>query len=170
MNETYEYYEERLDQLISYIKTENAECDIFICNMCPRSNKNVSTINAIILRQCETHSVIHIDTYNCFFSKGNQLRQHFSKPRDNVHLLRAGTRCLLGIINEQIKIVEDLVYCAYNHQPGDHTHGNSCSNRLPHDNDNSVSAPRGSYNDKNSKSGSQQHEGYMNRPTRRITN
>ena len=55
MNETYEYYEERLDQLISYIKTENAECDFCICNMCPRSNKNVSTINVVILRQCEPH-------------------------------------------------------------------------------------------------------------------
>ena len=28
--------------------------------MCPRSEKNVSTINAIIVRQCETHSVIHL--------------------------------------------------------------------------------------------------------------
>ena len=40
-NETYECYEERLNQLISYIKTENAECDIFICNMCPRSDKKM---------------------------------------------------------------------------------------------------------------------------------
>ena len=29
--------------------------------MCPRSEKNVSTINAIIVRQCETHSVIHLN-------------------------------------------------------------------------------------------------------------
>ena len=41
MNETYEYYEERLSQLISYIKMENVECDIFICNMCPRSDKKM---------------------------------------------------------------------------------------------------------------------------------
>ena len=171
MNETYEYYEERLDQLISYIKTENAECDIFICNMCPRSDKNVSTINTIILRQCETHSVIHIDAYRGFFSKRNQLRQHFFKPWDNVHLSRAGTRRLLGIINEQIEIVEDFAYCAYNDRPGDHTRGNSGSNRRPHppDNGHSVSAPRGSYNDRNSKSGSKQRGRYMNRPRRRNT-
>ena len=41
MNETYEYYEERLNQLISYIKMENAECDIFICNVCPRRDKKM---------------------------------------------------------------------------------------------------------------------------------
>ena len=28
--------------------------------MCPRSEKNVSTINVIIVRQCETHSAIHL--------------------------------------------------------------------------------------------------------------
>ena len=140
--------------------------------MCQRSHKNVSTINAIILRQCETHSVINIDAYHGFFSKRNQLRQHFFKPWDNVHLSRAGTRRLLGIINEQNEIVEDFAYCAYNDQPGDHTQGNSGSiqRRHPPDNGHSVSAPRHSYNDRNSKSGSQQHEGYMNRPTRRITN
>ena len=93
--------------------------------MCPRSDKNVSTINAIILRQCETHSVIHIDAYRGFFSKRNQLRQHFFKPWDNVHLSRASTRRLLGIIHEQIEIVEDFAYCAYNDQPGDHIRGNS---------------------------------------------
>ena len=87
-------------------------------------------------------------------------------------LSRAGTRRLLGIINEQIEIVEDFAYCAYNDQPGDHTRGNSGSNRRPHppDNGHSVSAPRGSYNDRNSKSGSQQRGRYMNRPRRRNTN
>ena len=38
-----------------------------------------------------------------------------------MHLLRAGTIRLLGIINEQIEIVGDFAYCAYNDQSGDHT-------------------------------------------------
>ena len=33
MDEAYEYFEERLDQFIRYIKEENAECNIFVCNM-----------------------------------------------------------------------------------------------------------------------------------------
>ena len=69
MDEAYEYFEERLDQLIKYIKGENAECNIFICSMCPRDDKNVSTINDIILRQCDTHNVTHIDAYRGFCNK-----------------------------------------------------------------------------------------------------
>ena len=69
MNETYEYFEERLDQLISYIKTGNAECDIFICNMCTRSNKDVSTITLFFLGSVNRmHSFIHNDVYRVFFS------------------------------------------------------------------------------------------------------
>ena len=95
MDEAYEYFEERLDQLIKYIKGENAECNIFICSMCPRDDKNVSTINDIILRQCDTHNVTHIDAYRGFCNKHDQLRRH-------VLLSRAGTRRFLGSINERI--------------------------------------------------------------------
>ena len=83
-----------------------------------------------------------------------------------MHLSRAGTRRLLGVINEQIEVVEDFAYCAYDDQPEDHTRDNSGSNRRPQI---MVSAPRGSYNDRNSKSGSQQRGRYVNGPTSRNT-
>ena len=114
LNDSYKYFEERLDKFITYIKRENSECNIFIYNMCPRGDKNVSTINEIILRQCETHNVTLVDAYHGFFDKRNQLRRQFFNPRDNVHLSRAWSRRLLGAINEKVEVVDDFAYCAYN--------------------------------------------------------
>lgn len=108
-----EYFEERLEQLIQYIKGVNQECRIYLCNMCPRGDTNVADINDVILRQCRIHNVNHIDTYKGFFDKHNQLRSHFYQVRDNVHLSRAGTRRLLGLISNEIPVVDNFEYCAY---------------------------------------------------------
>ncbi|MCG8046207.1 MAG: SGNH/GDSL hydrolase family protein, partial [Candidatus Thiodiazotropha endolucinida] len=119
MDDPNEYFEEKLEQLIMHVKGVNPECNIFISNMCPRGDTDVTTINDVISRQCQTHNVSHIDAHKGFFNKHNQLRRHFYNVRDNVHLSRAGTRRLLGSINEVINVVEDFAYCAFNDERRD---------------------------------------------------
>ena len=48
-----------------------------------------------------------------FYNKFNQLKSHFYKPRDNIHMSSSGTRGLLGCINQYIDIVESFKHCAY---------------------------------------------------------
>ena len=48
-----------------------------------------------------------------FYDKHHQLRTHFYKPRDNIHLSRSGTKGLLGLINQTLYAVENLDKCVY---------------------------------------------------------
>lgn len=50
---------------------------------------------------------------NKTFYKSDQLKAHFYKPRDNIHLSPSGTRGLLGCINQYTNIVENFKQCAY---------------------------------------------------------
>ena len=42
-----------------------------------------------------------------------ELKSHFYKVRDNIHLSASGTRGLLGCIHQHVHIVENFQQCAY---------------------------------------------------------
>ena len=71
------------------------------------------------MRLCEEHDVQCSDTNAGFYDKHHQLRSHFYKPQDNIHLSWPGIKRVLGIINEKLHIVENFEQCVYpiNSQP-----------------------------------------------------
>lgn len=112
-----EYIEERYESLINYIKSKNSTITIYLCGICPRGDIETTEINELIQRQSQVHSAIYIDTNRNFYNKRNQLKSHFYKPRDNIHLSSSGTRGLLGAISQHISIVENFKHSAYGSSP-----------------------------------------------------
>ena len=45
-----ETYEQKYDELIGYIKAANSECTIYLCNVVPRGDVDVTAINSSIER------------------------------------------------------------------------------------------------------------------------
>lgn len=112
-NTDIEYFEEKYEQLLHHIKNKNPICEIHLCTSCPRGDTDVEDVNDVIKRLCEEHQVKYIDTNAGFYDKHHQLRTHFYKPRDSIHLSRSGIKRVLGLINETLYIVENFEKCVY---------------------------------------------------------
>ena len=65
--------------------------------------------------QCRTNKLTCIDTHADFYDKKNQLRHHFFKHRDNIHLSRSGIKRLLGTINQHLCVVDNFEKCVYSY-------------------------------------------------------
>ena len=111
-----EYFEEKYKQLITSVKNSNSNSKIFLCTSCPRGDTDITEVNEVIMRLCQTNELTCIDTNADFYDKRNQLRHHFFKPRDNIHLSRSGTKRLLGTINQHLCVVDNFEKCVYNTQ------------------------------------------------------
>ena len=103
-----EYFEEKYDQLIKYIKTQNPSCDIYLCNMCPRGDAEINRTNEVIKNLSTVHETAYIDVLNGFYDKQNELRSYFYGERDWIHLSPSGIKRLLGTINSHIHIVDNF--------------------------------------------------------------
>ena len=108
-----EYIEEKYEQLINYIKSKNPTVTIYLCGVCPRGDASVIELNEVIKRLNDVHKTVFIDTSKNFYNKHKQLKAHFYKPRDNIHLSSSGTKGLLGSISQHIDIVDSFKYCAF---------------------------------------------------------
>ena len=56
-----EYFEEVYDQTIQFIKETNNQCQIILCNSCPRRDTCISEVNDTIPSQAEYHNISLID-------------------------------------------------------------------------------------------------------------
>ena len=101
-----EYFEEKYDQLICFIKERNKDCKILLVNSCPRGDADVSQINEIISGLANQHNVILVDAYKAFFNKKGQLSQNYYSS-DKVHLSDSGMKRLVGTISSHLDIAED---------------------------------------------------------------
>lgn len=108
-----EYFEEKYQQLITFVKNSNSSCKLFLCTSCPRGDTDVTDINEVIMRLCRSNKLTCIDTNADFYDKKNQLKHHFYKPRDSIHLSRSGTKRLLGTIDHHLCIVENFEKCVF---------------------------------------------------------
>lgn len=107
------YFEHKYQQLIAHVKILNPTCKIFLCTACPRGDTNVTDINEMIEQLCHRNKLTCVNVYEAFFDKHNKKRDHFYKPRDNIHLSRSGTKRLLGSIDTHVHIVENYNSCVY---------------------------------------------------------
>ena len=103
-----EYFEEKYEQLITSIKNTSSDSKLFLCTSFPRGDTDITEVNEVILRLCRTNKLTCIDTHADFYDKKNQLRHHFFKHRDNIHLSRSGIKRLLGTINQHLCVVDNF--------------------------------------------------------------
>lgn len=150
-NTDIEYFEEKYEQFLSYVKEKNQKGNIYLCTACYRGDTDVSDVNDVIFRLCEEHELMCIGTNAAFYDKHNTLRTHFYKERDNIHPSGSGVKRLLGTINQTLHIVDNFDQCAYSVSP---LHSRSTNNlqradhRRTHD-DYSRSARDNKANDRN---------------------
>ena len=108
-----EFFEEKYDQLIRHIKGVNNQCQIFLCNMCPRGDTSTSEVNDLIKSLSEEHQIVMIDVDKSFHdSHNNIIRRYYDS--DSIHLSSSGVKRLLNAINNEISIVQDYDCCTFN--------------------------------------------------------
>ena len=101
-NNDLEYVEEKYKQLINSIKSKNPTMTIYLCNVCPSGDTNVTEIIELTLRQSQVHGAIYIDTNRDFYDKQKQFKSHFYQLRDKIHMSSSGTKGLLGAISKHM--------------------------------------------------------------------
>ena len=102
------------NNLIKSTKLINPQLKIFLCSSSPRGDTDVTDINNVILQLCQENNLSFIDINASFYDqKKNELKYHFYKPRDSIHLSRSGTKRLLGSINEHITVVDNFEKCVF---------------------------------------------------------
>lgn len=106
-------FEEKYVELLASISAKTPNCKAYLCTSCPRGDTNVTEVNSIIKQLCVENGMVCIDANSAFFDKSQQLRSHFYKPRDNVHLSRSGVKRLMGSINQHVHVVDNFEHCVY---------------------------------------------------------
>ena len=98
------YFEEVYDQTIQLIKETNNQCQIKLCTSCPRRDTRLSEVNVIIRSLAQYYHVSLIDQNRAFHDwNGNVIICY--QDTDCIHLSSSGVKSLLGIINQEIAIV-----------------------------------------------------------------
>ena len=104
------------DQLISLIKTTNPACKVYLCEITPRGDVDVTGFNKGIDRLSKhwEHQNVHClsNTYDYFFAK-NYLPASCYFSNDGIHLSHSGIKCLLDALNTTTKIVVDHELCVF---------------------------------------------------------
>ena len=115
-----EYFEERYDQLLQFIKESNSQCKILMSNSCPRGDTSTSDINDIIQALAEYHGAKFIDQYKAFHDRhGNIIEGYYDT--DSIHLSSSGVKRLLGTIHREVTIVNDFARCFFDRRPARRT-------------------------------------------------
>ncbi|MCG8033131.1 MAG: SGNH/GDSL hydrolase family protein, partial [Candidatus Thiodiazotropha taylori] len=75
-----ELFEEKYDQLLSYIKKETSNCNVVLCSICPRKdideNQNCE-LNDIIQNLTKDHNCVLADMFNAFHEKDGGVCERF---------------------------------------------------------------------------------------------
>ena len=100
------------DKLIQYIKVQNTQCKIMLCNSCPRGDTSTTELNEIIQSLTEHYGASLIDQDKAFHDrKGYVIHGYYDT--DSIHLSSSGVKHLLRTINKEAAIVNDFGRCFY---------------------------------------------------------
>jgi len=126
----HETFSEDLRRLI--LKLQNNQVLVFICNICPRRDADVTFYNKTISRICKETGAIVVDC-NLPFTYGDGTPVHSYFQKDGIHLSVNGSKTLVRCINERHNIVKKR----------DTVEGHRASNlRQRHENRNFQSTPK----------------------------
>ncbi|MEW8546067.1 MAG: GDSL-type esterase/lipase family protein, partial [Candidatus Thiodiazotropha sp.] len=107
-----EYFEELYEQVILNLKQVNDTCQIYLCNMSPRSDTDITEVNQVIHRLCQDHNLTMVDINSAFYDKRGRLIERYYSD-DLIHLSTSGVKRLLGEIDKEINIVENFDNCSF---------------------------------------------------------
>ena len=107
-----EYFEERYEQVIQYLKQVNSSCKIYLCSVCPRSDTDTSDVNEAIHRVCQHNDIHMIDLNKAFYDKHGAIVGRYYAD-DSIHLSASGVKRLLGVIDSEISLVADYDRCVF---------------------------------------------------------
>ena len=109
-SDPYKTFVDAYDQLISLIKTTNPACKVYLCEIAPRGDVNVTGFNKGIDRLSKhwERQNVHClsNTYDYFFAK-NYLPASRYFSNDGIHLSHSGIKSLLDAMNTTTKIMVD---------------------------------------------------------------
>ena len=126
-----EIFEQKYDEIIGTIKAANRECTIYLCNVVPRGDVDVTAINSSIERIAglwRLHEVKSIKSTNEFFFDSNGLPKGRYFSSDGIHLSSSGTKRLVDAISRHVDIVHDIHSCVYKNQRYQHGQGRQTMN------------------------------------------
>lgn len=92
-----------LHKLTRHIQRQ--QCRVYLCNVAPRKDANVSAYNKAVTEVCEATGAELIDVHSSFvFGDGTTAHQLIS--RDGIHLNATGSRTLVRAINKKVPIIK----------------------------------------------------------------
>lgn len=110
-----EYFEEKYDQLLRYIRQKNRLCNVLLVNICPRGDVDTAEINSVIHRLSQVYSMQLVNADHAFHNKHGEIIDRYYS-RDSIHLSHSGIKRLLGTLNNYADIVNNFDQCVYNRQ------------------------------------------------------
>ena len=126
-----ETFEQKYDEIIGNIKAANSECVIYLCNVVPRGDIDVTAINSSIERIAglwRLHQVKSIKSTNEFFFDSNGLPRGRYFSSDGIHLSSSGTKRLVDAISRHVDIVHDIHSCVFKNRRYQHGQGRKSMN------------------------------------------
>ena len=104
------------EQLVSIIKAYNSTCKVYLCEIAPRGDVDVSSFNKSIQglsKQWERQNVYCLSsTYGYFFDKYHlPAGRYFNN--DGIHLSSSGVKRFVDAISTSVKIVVDFQQCVF---------------------------------------------------------
>ena len=89
----------------SLIKSVTKKCKVFLCRVCRRKDIEVTPLNDLIKQVCEKSTASLTDCYSSFvYETGKTVEALYH--RDRIHLLPAGTRTLIKVIDKIVPIIK----------------------------------------------------------------
>ena len=86
-----ELFEVKYDQLIQHIKDVNDQCQIFLCNSCPRGDCSTTEVNDLIKSLAEEYQIAMIDVNKSFCDSRKKIIDRYYRT-DCIHLSNSGVK------------------------------------------------------------------------------
>ena len=106
------YFEELYEQVILNLKQVNDTCQIYLCNVSPRSDTDTAEVNQAVHRLCQEHNLTMVDVNKAFYDKQGKIIERYYGD-DLIHLSTSGVKWLLGVNDKEITIVENFENCSF---------------------------------------------------------
>lgn len=115
-----ELYEEKYDQLLRYIKKENAACKIIMCSIGPRRDVQdceITQLNEIINGLAREHGHTLADIFSAFHEKDGTVCERFYQY-DSIHINPSGIKRFMRVLHDINDIVMDFDHCNFPRKSG----------------------------------------------------
>ena len=104
-------FESKYNKLLQNVQLKNPNCEILLCELCPRYDVDVREFNNVIYQVALDTGAIMIQLFSTFLKHGWVVDRYYTK--DGIHLSTSGIKRMLGGINEVHHIVDDFKTCTF---------------------------------------------------------